>query len=66
MTKLHSICHYCKESASFSVRVTAETKVKVVGGPEKYRPACRDCYFAIRDRMNQSLNHNSQDLLEDN
>ncbi|OMJ94059.1 hypothetical protein SteCoe_2829 [Stentor coeruleus] len=45
--KLTSICHYCKEDASFSARLTAETAIKVIGGRDKYRPVCRTCYADI-------------------
>lgn len=45
--KLSSICHYCKEDASFSARLTAETAIKVIGGRDKYRPVCRTCYTDI-------------------
>ena len=37
VTKLSSICHYCKEDAAFTSRLTAETAIKVIGGREKYR-----------------------------
>lgn len=44
ITKLTSICHYCKEDASFSARITKETSIKLIGGKDKYRPVCRACY----------------------
>ena len=44
VTKLSSICHYCKEDASFSARLTHETEIKVIGGRDKYRPVCITCY----------------------
>jgi thymidine kinase len=44
ITKLTSICYYCKEDASFSARITQETAIKVIGGRDKYRPVCRSCY----------------------
>ena len=44
VTKLSSICHYCKEDAAFSARLTHETAIKVIGGRDKYRPVCRSCY----------------------
>ena len=47
VTKLSSICHYCKEDAAFSARLTAETAIKVIGGRDKYRPVCRTCYSDI-------------------
>jgi thymidine kinase len=45
--KLTSICHYCKDDASFSARITSETAIKVIGGRDKYRPVCRSCYSEI-------------------
>jgi thymidine kinase len=44
VTKLNSICYYCKEDAAFSARLTHETAIKVIGGHDKYRPVCRTCY----------------------
>jgi len=44
VTKLTSVCFYCKSEASFSVRYSSESTQKVVGGEEKYRAACRSCY----------------------
>lgn len=45
--KLTSICHYCKDDASFSARITTETAIKVIGGRDKYRPVCRSCYTEV-------------------
>ncbi|CAG9332761.1 unnamed protein product [Blepharisma stoltei] len=45
VTKLSSICHYCKDDAAFSARLTQEQAIKVIGGPDKYKPVCRTCYF---------------------
>jgi thymidine kinase len=47
VTKLSSVCYYCKSEASFSVRISGESSQKVVGGLEKYRAACRSCYHAV-------------------
>ena len=47
ITKLSSICHYCKDDAAFSARITSETAIKVIGGRDKYRPVCRSCYSEI-------------------
>ena len=47
ITKLSSICHYCKDDAAFSARITSETAIKVIGGRDKYRPVCRSCYSDI-------------------
>jgi thymidine kinase len=42
--KLTAICFYCRQEASFSLRLTNETNLKVVGGKDKYAAACRACY----------------------
>jgi thymidine kinase len=47
VTKLNSICHYCKDDAAFSARITTEKAIKVIGGRDKYRPVCRSCYSAL-------------------
>ena len=50
VTKLSSICHYCKENAAFTARISLETAVRVLGSSEKYRPVCRICYFSLETR----------------
>lgn len=45
VTKLSSICHYCKDDAAFSARLSGEQAIKVIGGPDKYKPVCRTCYY---------------------
>jgi thymidine kinase len=52
VTKLTSICHYCKEDASFSARISRETAIKVIGGRDKYRPVCRACYYNLAHSEN--------------
>jgi len=47
VTKLSSVCSYCKGDAYFTVRTTQETEVKVIGGSEKYKPVCRGCYGLV-------------------
>ena len=50
VTKLHSICHFCKDDASFTARFTNETEQKVIGGSDKYKPVCRKCYFYVKSK----------------
>lgn len=52
VTKLTSICHYCKEDASFSARITKEKSIKLIGGKDKYRPVCRSCYTDLATHEN--------------
>jgi thymidine kinase len=47
VTKLSSICHFCKEDAAFTARISTETEQKVIGGPDKYKPVCRECYSKV-------------------
>ena len=53
VTKLSSICHYCKKDAGFSARITKETAIKIIGGKDKYRPVCRTCYCLLLDTENE-------------
>ncbi|CAG9331227.1 unnamed protein product [Blepharisma stoltei] len=46
VTKLCSICHYCKGDAAFTARLSSEQAVKVIGGADKYKPVCRTCFFS--------------------
>ncbi len=44
--KLHTRCHHvgCLRPAIFSMRITADTAQELVGGADKYMPACRVHY----------------------
>lgn len=43
--KLRAVCMVCREQeAAFTMRTTRQRAVKVVGGAERYRAACRDCH----------------------
>jgi thymidine kinase len=42
--KLAGRCSHCGEPALFSVRVTADSRQELVGGSDKYVPACRYHY----------------------
>ncbi|XP_065826518.1 thymidine kinase, cytosolic-like [Oscarella lobularis] len=44
VVKLSAVCMNCFRDASFSRRLTAETKVEVIGGADKYMAVCRECY----------------------
>ncbi len=44
--KLSAVCMYCAAGeAPFTVRTSPEEAQEVVGGGEKYRAACLDCYL---------------------
>jgi len=46
ITKLSAICMHCyKNSASFSFRISDETKEEVIGSKNKYISVCRSCYW---------------------
>lgn len=51
VTKLLSVCFYCKSDAAFSVRISGEDAQKVVGGVDKYKAACRSCYLAATNSL---------------
>jgi len=44
--KLQAVCRGCGEDASFSVRLTQDEEVHVVGGAEMYQALCRSCTLA--------------------
>lgn len=44
VVKLRAVCPFCHGDAPFSLRITDETDEIVVGGEDKYRAVCRDCY----------------------
>ena len=47
VTKMHSICGYCKDKyAIFSHRYSNEIKQELIGS-EQYVPLCRKCYNAV-------------------
>lgn len=60
VTKLHSICHFCKDDASFTARVSSETEQKVIGGADKYRPVCRICYFNLKSKYSPYSSDNEE------
>ena len=45
VTKLSSICMYCKRNAAFSHRISSEKDVEIIGGAEKYVALCRSCHL---------------------
>ena len=42
--KLSAICEYCHGDAAFTLRVTNEEAIEVIGGADKYRAVCRKCH----------------------
>lgn len=44
VTKLSAVCVNCQDDAAFSLRVSDETAVEVIGGADKYVAVCRRCY----------------------
>jgi len=45
ITFCKSICHYCKKDIGcYSKRISAERDNIVIGGTDKYRAACKDCF----------------------
>jgi len=44
VTKLSAVCVLCQDDAAFSVRLSNETAVEVIGGADKYIAVCRTCY----------------------
>ena len=46
VTKLTSVCTFCKGSASFTRRLTDDTALEVIGGSDMYVACCRACWKA--------------------
>jgi len=44
ITKLHSICMQCGNSAIFSYRIDDNSDLVLLGAGDKYMPLCRPCY----------------------
>lgn len=44
VTKLTAVCVVCQRDASFSMRISPETDIEVIGGADKYASVCRDCF----------------------
>jgi thymidine kinase len=51
ITKLTSICQYCKKEASFSLRVGTEQQIELIGGKGEYYAVCRRCYFNYKPKI---------------
>jgi thymidine kinase len=47
---LTAICE-CGSDASFSARISEETEDIVIGGAEKYKPVCRECFNKINKKL---------------
>lgn len=44
VTKLHAVCMNCfTDNASFTIRITNEDELEVIGGLDKYMSVCRRC-----------------------
>lgn len=43
--KLDAVCCLCHGPAAFTIRNSDEKEVEVIGGLEKYSPACRECHI---------------------
>lgn len=45
VTKLTSVCHFCGNDASFTLRIGDSMEIEVIGGGESYKAVCRHCYY---------------------
>lgn len=61
VTKLSAVCVLCQRNAAFSMRISDETQVEVIGGSDKYVAVCRGCF---NNSMNQrkSLDNSEMDI----
>ena len=46
VVKITAVCKICFRDAHFSKRITADTRVEVIGGADMYIPVCRDCFHS--------------------
>jgi thymidine kinase len=46
-----AICESTGENASFTIRLSKETGVKVIGGADKYKATDRITYYAIKEKL---------------
>lgn len=44
VTKLSAVCVYCQKDAPFTMRISEETEVELIGGADKYVAVCRSCF----------------------
>ena len=45
VTMLDAVCMQCfQDGAKFSLRLTDDTQLKLIGGAESYKAVCRSCY----------------------
>ena len=44
ITNLQSICFFCTDEASFTLRTVGNKEEVLIGGIEAYKPSCRTCY----------------------
>ena len=47
VTKLAARCQHCGAPAHFSLRVSADDRLEVVGGADTYLPVCRSHYASL-------------------
>ena len=47
--KLDAVCMDCKNSASFTKRITSSKEIELIGGSDVYKPVCRRCFHMNED-----------------
>ncbi|QHR82605.1 thymidine kinase [Brazilian porcupinepox virus 1] len=45
VTKLSAVCMSCFKDASFSKRICDNKEIQLIGGNDKYKSVCRECFF---------------------
>lgn len=67
VTKLSAVCVLCQKNASFSMRISEETQVEVIGGADKYIAVCRGCYHSHQhDRQTKKDSGNEKGFISSN
>ncbi|XP_049852618.1 thymidine kinase, cytosolic-like [Schistocerca gregaria] len=55
VVKLSAVCMYCFKDAAFTMRMTSEVDIEVIGRDEKYVSACRACFFKNRQNPTKEI-----------
>jgi len=45
VSKLAAVCTYCFIDAGFTLRLSENKEIELIGGLDLYRPVCRECYY---------------------
>ena len=52
---ISAICFNCNEDAHYTLRISEDKDEIVIGGEEKYKPSCRECYFQFNKTTSSNV-----------